>query len=136
FEAIHQRFFKPTMTALESDLKAFTVAADPSQAGEAATRPPAAANSQATSPEDRLGLYYDRLKTYLMLSSHAGKAEPSFLVSQLKDYWKKSVAQESQALALKQLEFYADQAQRGDAPHVKADDNLVAQARNKLESYP
>jgi type VI secretion system protein ImpL len=135
FEAVHQRFFKPTMAALEGDLRAFA-AADQPKAGEAAARPPAAADAPAPSAEDRLGLYYDRLKAYLMLSSRAEKAEPSFLVSQLKDYWKKSAAAESQDLALRQLDFYADQAQRDDAPHVKADDGLVSQARDRLESYP
>ncbi|HVG19896.1 MAG TPA: type VI secretion system membrane subunit TssM [Blastocatellia bacterium] len=136
FEAVNQRFFKSTVAALENDLKTFAATSNQAKAGDGANGAAASANQQAASAEDKLGHYYDMLKAYLMLSAHADKAEPSFLVSQLKDYWKRSLPQESEAVALKQLEFYADQAGREDAPHVKADNGLVAEARAKLESYP
>jgi type VI secretion system protein ImpL len=120
FESINQRFFKPMQAALERELRAFTTASI--ETGSTAS--------------DELGRYYDLLKAYLMLAGDADKIEPTFLVHRLADYWKQSAPPELELLSQQQLEFYASQASREDAPHLRPDDRLVTEARRRLAAYP
>lgn len=136
FDIIEQRFKKPVVKAIESDLRAF--------ASGSPVMPPApsasATNGQAaTAPteEEILGRHYDLLKAYLMLSDeHVDKIEPTFLANQLRDYWKKYAPPDMELLSHQQLDFWARQANRNDFPHIKVDPQLVSQARLKLQAYP
>ncbi len=120
FESINQRFFKPVQAALERELRAFTTTS----------------LEPVSTASDDLGRYYDLLKAYLMLAGDADKIEPTFLVHRLTDYWKQSAPPELELLAQQQLEFYASQASREDAPHLRPDERLVAEARRRLAAYP
>jgi type VI secretion system protein ImpL len=138
FDAIERRFYKPVVSALERDLRTITSAPGPdfqiTPAGNAASGAPNA--TQATQPLNDLGRYYDLLKAYLMLSN-VDKVEPSFLNNQLADYWRKaSPRTELESLSGEQLKFFALQANGDDVSHNKADEQLVADARRKLQAYP
>jgi type VI secretion system protein ImpL len=131
FDAIERRFKKPAVAALERDLRAFAAAP---QAGGGA--PTASAQSPLTeAEEEELGRKYDLLKAYLMLAQPE-RVEPVFLVNELAVYWKKSAPPEMELIAQQQLEFFADELDVADAPHIKADDALVAGARRRLAAYP
>jgi type VI secretion system protein ImpL len=119
FEAVTQRFYKPTVAALERDLRAFVAGPQPSPAAS----------------EEELERNYDLLKAYLMLADHT-KAEPTHLVRQLETYWQQNAPQEMALVAHRQLEFFAQQAGDTDAPHILFDKGLVEQARRKLLQYP
>ncbi|HKG21646.1 MAG TPA: type VI secretion system membrane subunit TssM, partial [Blastocatellia bacterium] len=110
FDAMTQRFFKPTVAALEADLRAFTSGA----AGNALISDSGGAPPAATA-EESLGRYYDLLKAYLMLSNPE-RAEPTFLSNQLGDYWKRSAPSDMKLASEEQLKFYSRQASRDDAP--------------------
>ncbi len=112
FDAITQDFFKPTVAALEHDLRT------PEAAGEV-----------------DLGRHYDLLKAYLMLSNPE-KAEATFLANQLSDYWKKASPVDMELVSEEQLKFYARQASRDDAPAYRPDDKIVAESRRRLAAYP
>ena len=134
FDSVEQRFKKPTVAALEKDLRAFV-------AGNA-TPPPSVTLSDSSSnvkasnaTEDILGKNYDLLKAYLMLSD-ATKVEPTFLASTLSDYWKRNAPPGMEIISLQQLDFWTKQMASDDAPHIKTDDKLVAAARTKLTAYP
>lgn len=116
FDLLNQRFFQQTAENLEDDLRKF-------------------ADSKDKFSEEKLGRYYDLLKTYLMLSDPS-KSEPTFLANRLNDYWRKSYPLELELLAQQQLDFYAKQAIYDDAPHLRADDNIVAASRQHLTNYP
>lgn len=127
FQSITQRFFKPTFQAIERDLQAFVSAAAP-------TVTPVA-DSDTASTEDFLGRHYDLLKAYLMLTDPE-KVEPTFLASQLEEYWKRSSPPDMEIVSLQQLDFYSRQAGLADAPQNKANDKLVSEVRRKLTAYP
>lgn len=134
YDAVEERFKKPTVAALETDLRNF-----------AAGRPAAAIvtvsstgdTGQTTTPseEDILGRHYDLLKAYLMLAD-AQRVEPTFLSSTLADYWKRTAPPDTEILSLQELDYYARQLVRDDAPHIRVDDKLVADTRRKLTAYP
>ncbi len=128
FGAITQRYFKPTVAAIEKDLQAFISAAAPTVAV-------AASDEQSSSAEDVLGKHYDLLKAYLMLSDPE-KVEPTFLASQLEEYWKRSSPPDMEIVSLQQLEFYSRQAGDEDAPQAPRNDKLVSEVRRKLTAYP
>lgn len=132
FDAVEQRFLKPTVARLKDDLRSFV------SGQKAVTNSGTAVRAQATSPEEEhLGRHYDLLKAYLMFVN-PDKVEPVFLANQLRDYWKTFAppGKEEEEDAIKQLEFYAGQAGRADAPHQEVDATLVADARSKLRDYP
>ncbi|MEW6730057.1 MAG: type VI secretion system membrane subunit TssM [Acidobacteriota bacterium] len=120
FEVLTRRFFKPAVAALEKDLQGFTSEK---------------AQDSSKITEEDLGRYYDRLKTYLMLSDPE-KREPVFLANQLADYWQGIAPPDMELVARQQLEFYAHQAIHNDVPHIKANDQLVAESRRLLTAYP
>ncbi|MBI4750515.1 MAG: type VI secretion system membrane subunit TssM [Acidobacteria bacterium] len=117
FDALQQSFCRPVFIQLESDLRTF------------------AAESKPNTDEAYLSQQYDRLKTYLMLSQ-PDRAKGTFLYYQLSPYWKDVVPAEGQALALKQLEFYALHATDLESPHLKADELLIREVRQRLLAYP
>lgn len=134
YDAVEERFKKPTVDALENDLRNF-VAGQPSATITNAST--ASGSDQPPAPpteEEVLGRHYDLLKAYLMLSD-ASRVEPTFLAGTLGDYWKRT-APDMENVALQQLTFYSTQLLRDDAPHIKVDDRLVADARSKLTAYP
>ncbi|HXQ70819.1 MAG TPA: type VI secretion system membrane subunit TssM, partial [Pyrinomonadaceae bacterium] len=131
FTAIDRRYVKSTVAALKADLEAFA-------AGGAVSAPVVTATTEegtGSGTDDVLGRHYDLLKAYLMLAQ-ADKVEPTFLAHQLQEYWKKSSPPNMEGESQRQLEFYAKQAVREDAPHYKADDRLVNDVRQKLVAYP
>ncbi len=137
FDSLHQRFIKPTYEAMQNDLQSFTAGA------KGGTRTPvtAAGNpsvnaSAANAGAEDLGVYYDKLKAYLMLSDYPRKNEAAFLIGQLAPYWKKNAPPELEKSALEHLSFYATLAGLDDAPHYKSDERLIAEARQRLISYP
>src|ERR1051326_6134375 len=130
FEAVEERFKKPTVAALETDLRNF--AADHPTAINTSSP---GSESAAPSEEDILGRHYDLLKAYLMLSD-ASRVEPTFLANTLGDYWKRTAPADTETLSIQDLNFYAHQLVRDDAPHIRVDDRLVADARRKLTAYP
>lgn len=131
FDAVEQRFKKPTVAALERDLRAFAAAGGP---GSSAA--PAAASSPLTeAEEEELGRKYDLLKAYLMLAQPE-RAEAAFLAAELSPYWKKSAPPDIELVARQQLDFFAAELNAADAPHIKADEALVAGVRRRLAAYP
>ncbi|HEX8098395.1 MAG TPA: type VI secretion system membrane subunit TssM, partial [Pyrinomonadaceae bacterium] len=128
FDSVEQRFKKSTVAALEADLRAFA-------AGRPTARDTGASQPGADQAEDVLGRHYDLLKAYLMLAE-AGKVEPTFLAGQLADYWKRFSPPEMETASQQQLNFFARLLKSDDAPHIKVDDKLVAQVRQKLTAYP
>jgi type VI secretion system protein ImpL len=133
FEAVEERFKKPTVESLENDLRNFA-AGQPSAVLTSADTT-SGDQSAAPSAEDVLGRHYDLLKAYLMLSD-ANRVEPTFLASTLADYWKRTAPPDTEILSLQDLDFYSRQLARDDAPHIRIDDKLVADVRRKLTAYP
>jgi len=133
FDAVEERFKKPTVAALENDLRNF--AAGQPSATITNTSSTGSEQTAAPSQEDILGRHYDLLKAYLMLSD-AKRVEPTFLAATLADYWKKTAPPDTEILSLQDLDYYARQLVRDDAPHIRVDDRLVADARRKLAAYP
>ena len=134
FDAVEERFKKPTVAALESDLRNF-VAGQPSAIVVNTSAESGSEQSAGPSQEDVLGRHYDLLKAYLMLSD-SRRVEPTFLASTLADYWKRTAPPDTEILSLQNLDFYARQLVREDAPHIRVDDGLVTEARRKLAAYP
>lgn len=132
FEAIEERFKKPTVARLETDLRNF---AGGHPSATITSGAPGSEQNGTPTDEDILGRHYDLLKAYLMLSD-ASRVEPTFLANTLRDYWKRSVPSDLENLALQDLDFYSRQLVRDDAPHIRVDDRLVADARLKLTAYP
>lgn len=126
FEAIEDQFLKPTVARVEADLNSF------------ASSPPAKDVSKeqaAAKEEELLGRHYDLLKAYLMLVN-PDRVEPTFLNNTLRDYWKKVAVPGKEEDAAKQLEYFASQVSRADAPHPEVDAQLVARVQNRLIAYP
>jgi type VI secretion system protein ImpL len=135
FDSIFQRFYKPTLSAIEKDLQSFASGA----AMASSTTVPASASTSDSSTffsqEEVLGKHYDLLKAYLMLTD-ASKAEASFISNQLADYWETSAPPDMELVALQQLDFFSKQATREDVPRSKVNDELVSEVRRKLVAYP
>lgn len=134
FDIVEQRFKKPVVKDIENDLRAFA-AGRPVLTSATTT----STNGQTAAPteEEILGRHYDLLKAYLMLSDdYLDKVEPTFLANQLRDYWKKYAPSDMELLSHQQLDFWAKQANRNDFPHIRVDQQLVSQARLKLQAYP
>lgn len=143
FEALTQRYFKPSLAAIEKDLRAFASGSPAATATEAPPLPasvnaeaPAPAEGSAPSEEETLGRHYDLLKAYLMLTAEPGRVEPTFLAAQLGDYWRAYSPPDMENVSRQQLDFYTQQANRPGAPRAKADEKLVVQARARLAAYP
>jgi type VI secretion system protein ImpL len=126
FEAIEERFLKPTITKVEQELSKFSTAAAVIGARPATT---------GTTDEDYLGRHYDLLKAYMMLNK-SERVEPMFLAMTLRDYWQASAPVGMDDVALQQLDYFANQARKEDAPHPEIDNALVANAQDKLLAYP
>jgi type VI secretion system protein ImpL len=136
FEAIRRRFNKPTFEALEKDLRAF-VAGNPSPIPDTEISD----KSKGASDEEKLGYHYDLLKAYLMLTGddkYRDKVEGTFLTKRLEMYWKKCAPPSSEALAAKQLEFFANSVGRDESwiSRVKSDQTLIDDVRKKLQAFP
>lgn len=128
FNAVEQRFKRPTVARIEGDLRKFS-----------SSQVAANAAQLTTAEEDNLGKHYDLLKAYLMLSGdYKDKAEPTFLVATLGDFWKteSKIPPGSETAALQQLEFYSKQIDRDEFPRIKLDNNLVDATRKKLQAFP
>ncbi|MGI8468509.1 MAG: type VI secretion system membrane subunit TssM, partial [Pyrinomonadaceae bacterium] len=131
FNAVEQRFKKPTVKKLEDDLRKFAAA-------------PAANLSQLDQKDKEkaeadLGKNYDLLKAYLMLSGdYKDKAEATSLSTTLAPYWKteSKIPGGSELVAQQQLEFYAKQVNRDEFPRIKLDAGLVDAVRKKLQAFP
>ncbi|MFN2531643.1 MAG: ImcF-related family protein, partial [Pyrinomonadaceae bacterium] len=132
FDSINGRYFKFTVAALEQDLQAF--ASGPATIPARATQSQSD-EAQSASADDVLGRNYDLLKAYLMLADPS-RVEPTFLANQLQEYWKKSSPADMEIVSQQQLDFFAHQAGQADAPHIKVDDKLVSEVRQKLAAYP
>ena len=131
FNAVEQRFKKPTVQKVEDDLRKF--AASP------VVNPTQLDQKEQTKAEEELGKNYDLLKAYLMLSGdYRDKAEASSLITTLAPYWKSEskVPNGSELVAQQQLEFYAKQVDRDEFPRIKLNATLVDAVRNKLKAFP
>ena len=131
FNAVEQRFKKPTVKKLEDDLRKFAAAP--------AVNMSQLSQEQQKKVEEELGKNYDLLKAYLMLSGdYKDKAESASLSTTLAPYWKSEskVPNGSESVAEQQLEFYAKQVDRDEFPRIKLDMTLVDNARKKLQSFP
>jgi type VI secretion system protein ImpL len=128
FEAIDEKFLKPTVSHVEADLEAFASTSDAQRADNSK-------QENAAKEEDLLGRHYDLLKAYLMLVN-PDKVEPTFLNNTLRDYWKDVATSGTEEDAAKQLEFFASQVDRADAPHPEINTQLVARVQNRLIAYP
>ncbi|MGH9900266.1 MAG: type VI secretion system membrane subunit TssM [Pyrinomonadaceae bacterium] len=137
FEAVEQRFLKPSVATIAEDLRAFGSGAKAAPAGRNSQQAGAAtaAGAQANPEEEFLGRHYDLLKAYLMLHK-PDKVEQAFLASQLRDYWKTFAPTGREEEALAQLDFYASQAAKADVSHPEPEPGIVTRARNKLVDYP
>ncbi|MGI9036770.1 MAG: type VI secretion protein IcmF/TssM N-terminal domain-containing protein, partial [Pyrinomonadaceae bacterium] len=131
FNAVEQRFKKPTVKKVEDDLRKFAAA-------------PTVNLSQLEGKDKEkaeadLGKNYDLLKAYLMLSGdYRDKAEATSLITTLAPYWKSEskIPNGSELVAQQQLEFYAKQVDRDEFPRIKLDAALVDAARKKLQAFP
>ncbi|MDQ3652933.1 MAG: hypothetical protein M3458_22180, partial [Acidobacteriota bacterium] len=132
FGALNIRFLEPTVAKMKEDLQAFVDKATPEElpGGDALST-----NATSAASEEYLGQHYDQLKAYLMLVKPE-RVEPLFLAKELREEWKKFAPPGKEEEALRQLDYYASQAHRADAPHPKVDAQLVAQAQEKLREYP
>lgn len=136
FEAVEQRFLKPTREKMNEDLRAFAAGTKRPPANADATNSTGATDAAtANADEEYLGRNYDLLKAYLMLSQ-PDKVEPSFLENQLRGYWKQFAPAGREEEALSQLQFYTTQANKSDVSHFEPDSALVSQAQAKLTAYP
>ncbi|HXF42777.1 MAG TPA: ImcF-related family protein, partial [Pyrinomonadaceae bacterium] len=132
FSIVEQRFKKPTISALEAELRKF------------ANSPPVANPAQLTQQEEQnLARHYDLLKAYLMLSGeYKDKADSTDIVNALRDFWvtESKVPPDMKLVAQQQLEFWAKQIDRDDDdfkfPRIALDGKLVADTRNKLKDFP
>lgn len=131
FNAVEQRFKKPTVKKLEDDLRKFAAA-------PAVNMTQLDQKGQAKA-EEELGKNYDLLKAYLMLSGdYRDKAEATSISTTLANYWKteSKIPNGSDLVAQQQLEFYAKQVDREEFPRIKLDANLVDSVRKKLQAFP
>lgn len=132
FSVIEQRYKKPTVQRLETELRKF------------ADSQPVANSAQLTEKEEtNLSRHYDLLKAYMMLSGeYKGKAESSHLSTSLKEFWvaESKVPPDMKLVAQQQLEFWAKQVDRDDEdarfPRINLNGQLVADTRKKLQAFP
>lgn len=132
FSVIEQRYKKPMVKKLESELRAF------------ADSNPVANTAQLTEKEEQnLSRHYDLLKAYLMLSGdYKSRAESSHISTALADIWvsESKVPPDMKLVAQHQLEFWAKQVDRDDAdlkfPRINLDGKLVDDTRKKLQAFP
>ena len=132
YNAIEQRYKKPLVKRLESDLQKFSAAG-------------------ATPQEEVLDKNYDLLRVYLMLSkeyvdpnrkeelgNYRNYAEPNTLTKTLSEFLKSEakVPDGMEPIAQQQLEFYFQQVKRDDFPSIKLNDTLVKATREKLTAFP
>ncbi|MGC2236689.1 MAG: type VI secretion system membrane subunit TssM [Pyrinomonadaceae bacterium] len=132
FNAVERRYKDPMRKKVEDDLRAF--AASPSVANPA---------NLTEEEEKNLGKFYDLLKAYLMLSGdYKDKANQTDISNALKDYWIKEskVPENLQEAAKDQLDFWAKQVDRDEAParfpRIQLDGNLITNVRKKLQAFP
>lgn len=128
FNAVEQRFKRPTIARLQKDLRAF--ASSPSVANQSQLTP---------QEEERLGKNYDLLKAYLMLSeTYKDKAEPTFLSTTLSDYWKteSKISSDLGLTAQSDLDFWSKQIDRTEFPRIPLDDALIKDVQAKLQAFP
>lgn len=135
FTSVEERFKKPTVEALKNDLSNFVADRPSASMANPGATDAAGGSAPAPSQDDILGRHYDLLKAYLMLADHE-RVEPIFLANTIAEYWKRTAPPETENLSLQQLDFYARQLVREDAPHIKVDERLVSEARRKLAAYP
>jgi type VI secretion system protein ImpL len=132
FAVIEQRYKKPMVTKLESELQKF-----------AASNPVVNPAQLTEKEEQNLSRHYDLLKAYLMLSGdYKDRAESSHLSTVLADFWvaDAKVPADMKLIAQQQLEFWAKQVDR-DGPEVKfpritANGKIVSETRQKLQAFP
>lgn len=125
---IEQRYKKPMVARLESDLRKF-----------ADSQPVANAAQLTEKEEEVLSKNYDLLKAYLMLSGKfRDKAESGHLSTTLKDIWvvDSKTPPELKLVAQQQLEFWAKQVDRDQFARVPLNDKLVEDTRRKLQAFP
>ncbi len=132
FNVIEQRFKAPTVAKIESELKKFN-------SSQAVVNP----SQLTTQEEENLGKYYDLLRAYLMLSGdYKDRANATDIVNALKDYWttESKIPAGMELSAQQQLEFWAKQVDREDAPgkfpRITLDQALVKATREKLKVFP
>lgn len=132
FSVIEQRYKKPMVRRLESELRKF---ADSSPVANPANLTPA--------EEQNLSKHYDLLKAYLMLSGeYKARAESSHLSTALRDFWfsESKTPADMKLVAEQQLEFWAKQVDRDGEdvrfPRINLNGELVNAARNKLQAFP
>ena len=130
FEAIDEEFLKPTVQRIETDLQTFATTTQ-----EASHSVAVRDASTSSKDEDVLGRHYDLLKAYLMLVN-PDKVEATFLNNTLRDYWKTAALPGKEEEVAKQLEFFASQVNRPDAPHPEVDAALVSRVQGRLIAYP
>ena len=132
FAVIEQRYKKPTVKRLETELRKF------------ADSQPVANAAQLTEKEEQLlSRHYDLLKAYLMLSGeYKARAESSHLSTALADFWvaESKLPADMKLVAQQQLEFWSKQVDRDDAevqfPRINIDGKLVDDTRKKLQAFP
>jgi type VI secretion system protein ImpL len=112
---LRESFVAPTAAALQKKLYAYATGAE-------------------TVPS--YGEFYSYLKAYLMMAEPS-RAEASFLVNSLAPVWKRLAPPDSEAVALDQLRFYADQLPK-NRPELRmtSDTNVISVARRALSQYP
>ncbi len=128
FNVIEQRFKVPTIRRVEEDLQKF-----------AKSQPVANPKNISEKETENLNKNYDLLRAYLMLSGqNKEKANSDQIYAALKDYWFSSskLPKGLEEKADKQLKFWASQVDRERFPKITLNDELVAQARQKLKSFP
>ncbi len=125
---IEQRFKVPTIRRVEEDLQKF------------AKSQPVVNPANITDKEtENLNKHYDLLRAYLMLSEqHRDKANAAQISGALKDYWFNSskLPKGLEDKAEKQLIFWASQVDRDQFPRISLNQDLVTQARSKLQAFP
>ena len=129
---IEQRFKKPTLLKLESDLRKFAASANVGNPG-----------ALTEQQENILGRNYDLLKAYMMLSGdYKDKAEATHIANTLKDYWisESKIPADMSLVAQQQLDFWAKQVDRDDSdyrfPRISPDGKLIDDVRKKLQAFP
>jgi len=126
FEAISQRVFNQAANELEKDLREFTD--NPKQ-----LCPDAPLSEKGIKCN---GDYYKLLRAYRMLSL-SEPVNSTLLVEALEPYWKKFAPTTELGVALNQLRFYADQADRDTSPHWQTNAETARKAQAYLrENYP
>jgi type VI secretion system protein ImpL len=127
FNAVEQRFKKPVIAKLESDLQKF-------------------ASGTSQESEEVLDKNFDLLSSYLMLSGGETKkgdkyqkyAQDDFLAKNLTEFWKKEpkLPPGYEETAQRNLEFYMKQIDREEFPKIFLRPEIVTASRKKLQAFP